>query len=138
MHDRPYPKRDAKLAQTEVMHRSAIAGTLDLEARANTKPLSKEEAAKTVDWDEIYGSENVSGTLVRVECVGRQLRLEVKDGAGKTLRLLVTDPSQAEISGEDPTLACGPQKPRPVKITYKAGKGKNGVSGEATRIEFPR
>jgi hypothetical protein len=124
----------ATAADMERLKAQARKEIADLEARANTKPLSKD--AKTVDWDDINGSENISGTLVRVECVGKQLRLEVKDGAGKTLRLLVSDPSLVEMTGGDATLACGPQKPRPVRISYKPVKEKNGISGEATRIEF--
>ena len=98
--------------------------------------MSKDDGVKTVDWDEVNGSETVTGKLMRVECIGKQLRLEVKDDAGKTLRLLVPDPSLVEMTGADPTVACGPQKPRAVRISYKPNKEKNGVSGEATRIEF--
>jgi len=126
----------AAAADMERLKAQARKEIADLEARTNTKPLSKEEAGKTVGWDEIYGSESVSGTLVRIECVGKLLRLEVKDDAGKVQRLLVSDPSQVEITGPDATLGCGPRKPRPVTIGYKPGKEKNGVTGEATRIEF--
>jgi hypothetical protein len=123
----------ADMERLKVQAKKEIA---DLEARANARPLSKEEAAKTVDWDQIYGSENVSGTLLRVECVGKQLHLEVKDGAGKTQRFLVSDPRSVEITGEDASLACGPRKPRQVVVSYKPGKNKSGFTGEATRIEF--
>jgi Tfp pilus assembly protein PilF len=108
----------------------------DLEARANANPLSQDGGVKTVDWDDVNGSETMTGILMRVECAGRQLRLDVKDETGKTQRLLVPDPSLVEMTGTDPTVACGPQKPRPVRISYKPNKEKSAVSGEATRIEF--
>jgi hypothetical protein len=126
----------AAAADMERLKSQAKKELADLEARANAHPLSKDDGVKTVDWDEVNGSETVTGKLMRVECVGKQLRLEVKDDAGKTLRLLVPDPSLVEMTGADPTVACGPQKPRPVRIGYKPNKEKSGISGEATKIEF--
>jgi hypothetical protein len=126
----------AAAADMERLKSQAKKELADLEARANAHPLSKDDGVKTVDWDEVNGSETVTGKLMRVECVGKQLRLEVKDDAGKTQRLLVPDPSLVEMTGADPTVACGPQKPRPVRISYKPNKDKGGISGEATRIEF--
>jgi hypothetical protein len=126
----------AAAADMERLKSQAKKELVQLEARANAHPLSKDVGVKTVDWDEVNGSETVTGKLMRVECVGKQLRLEVKDDAGKTLRLLVPDPSLVEMTGADPTVACGPQKPRPVRIGYKPNKEKSGISGEATKIEF--
>ena len=127
----------AKNAELDRLKAQAKKEIADLEARANTRPLSKEELAKTVDWDDINGSTAISGTLIRVDCVGRQYRLTVKDEIGKTLRLSVADPSQIEITGPDPALSCGPQKPRRVKIAYKPAKpSRSGDAGEIAKIEF--
>ena len=101
-----------------------------MEARVNTKPLSKEEVAKAVDWTEINGSGSIKGTLMKVQCgspktrsakaMSRQIQLEVKDEMGNVLHMVVPDPSQISIAGGDGTLACGGvQKPRDVTITFK-------------------
>ncbi|HTA45829.1 MAG TPA: hypothetical protein VK789_25460 [Bryobacteraceae bacterium] len=109
------------------------------EARANANPLSSAEVAKAVDWYGDSGSAKVSGVLLRVDCNGKQLRLSVKDDAGKTQVLLVPDTGQFEIKGGQ-TLACGAQKARRVTISYKPAqqplKGARGSSGEATAMEL--
>ena len=126
----------AASADMERLKAQAKRELADLEARANANPLSKDSGIRTLDWDDVNGSETVTGTLVRVECVGRELRLDVKDEVGKTLRLVVPDPSLVEMTGADPTVACGSRKPRPVRIGYRPNKEKSAISGEATRIEF--
>jgi tetratricopeptide (TPR) repeat protein len=127
--------RAAEIDRLKAQARKEIA---DMEARVNTKPLTKEEAAKAVDWTEINGSGRFTGTLIRVTCVSRQWQLEVKDDMGKAQKITVPDPSQISISGGDGTLACGgAQKPRPVVILYKPVKGGKGFAGEITGIEFP-
>jgi hypothetical protein len=129
----------AKNAEMDRLKAQARKEITDLEARANTRPLSKDDLAKTVDWDDINGSASVSGTLTRVECVGRQFRLTVKDEIGKIVRFTVSDPSQVEISGPGAALSCGAQASRSVRIVYKPGKdGKSGgaAPGEITKIEF--
>ncbi len=62
----------------------------------------------------------ITGALVRVDCVGKQFRLSVKDDAGKTVVLAVPDPQQFEIK-DGATLTCGTQKPRRVTVSYKPG-----------------
>jgi tetratricopeptide (TPR) repeat protein len=127
----------AKAAEIDRLKAEARKEIADMEARVNTKPLSKEETEKAVDWFEINGSGSVTGTLTKVQCVNRQFQLDVKDDMGKTQRLLVVDPSQISILGGDGTLSCGgAQKPRPVSITFKPTKDKKGFAGEVTGIEF--
>jgi hypothetical protein len=125
-------------AETARLKEDAKRQLSDLEDKYNTKPLSKEEAAKVVDWDEVHGSASVTGVLLRVDCTGRQVHLQVKDAAGKVQMLVGSDPSQIEMVGSDPLLTCGPQKtPRPVKIDYQTDKDTKKVTpGEITRIEF--
>jgi hypothetical protein len=97
----------------------------------NTHPLSAEDAKKTVDWFDDTGSEKVTGSLVRVDCAGKQLRLGIKNDEGKTLTLLVPDPQQFELKGAE-TLTCGAQRPRRVTVSYKP------ASKTATGLEFQR
>ncbi len=129
----------ARAAEINRLQNQARKDLADFEARANGKPLSKEELAKTVDWTDIHGSAKLTGTLVRVQCVARQFQLDIKDETGKVQRLVVADPSMLEITGGDGTLSCGAtQKPRPVIVTFKPTADRKGFSGEVTGIEFPQ
>jgi hypothetical protein len=110
----------------------------DIEARANTRPLSAQELSKTVEWFDDAGSAKITGVLVRVDCIGKQLRLNVKDDEGKSQTFVVPDPLQFEIKGGE-TLACGVQKTRRVTISYKPAKqGSKNSPSEATGLEFER
>ena len=128
----------AKAAEINRLKAQAQKEIADMEARYNSRPSAPKDAgAKTVDWFDVNGSANVSGTLTRVVCTNKQYQLEVKDEVGKTQRLLVANPEDISVAGADPTIACGvAKKPRPVTITYKPTTDKKGFSGEVTGIEF--
>jgi hypothetical protein len=127
----------AKAADIERLKAQARKELADIEKRANSKPLSREEASKAVDWWEVNGGGTASGTLVRIECLGKQFRLEVKGNDGKIQRFLLADPSHIEVSGGEMTFGCGAQKPRPIRIGYKpTPDGSKGVTGEITGIEL--
>ena len=99
-------------------------------------PLSAADAAKTVDWFDDSNADKITGTLTRVDCTGKQLKLLVKSDDGKVATFLVPDTQQFEIKNGE-TLACGPQKPRRVTVSYKASKTK-ALSNEAIGLEFAR
>ncbi|MDP9169136.1 MAG: hypothetical protein M3N54_00850 [Acidobacteriota bacterium] len=127
----------AKAAELDRLKNQARKELSDLEARVNTKPLSKDELANIVDWTDVRGKATLTGSLVSVLCVGRQLQLEVKDTTGVIQKLTVADPGQLEMTGGSAELACGAQKARDVRISYKPAKdAKKGFVGEATGIEF--
>jgi tetratricopeptide (TPR) repeat protein len=128
----------AKAADIERLKAQARKEIADLEARANTRPLSKEEAAKVVDWDVVNGPPaTITGTLVRVDCAGKQFTLSVRDAAGKIQRLLVSDPSHIELKGGDGTFHCGVQKATGVTIHYNTSTDKKKtLLGEVTGIEY--
>jgi hypothetical protein len=121
------------------LKRDALKELTDLEARANTKPLSAQELSKAVEWFDDSTSQKITGVLLRVDCVGKQLRLNVKDDGGKTQSLSVSDPGQFEIKGGE-SLVCGAQKARRVTVFYKSaaqGSKPGAKSGaEATGLEF--
>jgi tetratricopeptide (TPR) repeat protein len=126
-----------KAREIEDLKAKARKELTQLEARANTKPLSADPPRPTVDWYDTDSDAKISGLLVRVNCTGKQLRLDVKDDQGKTQSLLVSDPAQLVIQGGDGKLTCGAQKPARVDIAYRKPKdAKAGVIGEATGIEF--
>jgi hypothetical protein len=140
---------EAKAREINDLKAKARQEIAELEARANVEaPSARAASAKTVEWFDDSASPKITGTLVRVDCVGKQFRLSVKDDAGKTLVLAVPDPQQFEIK-DGTTLTCGTQKPRRVTVSYKpppAPSPKPGAPtapakvepGEATSMEFVR
>jgi len=82
---------------------------------------------------------SVQGTFERLDCGGQGARLVIQTGDGKTVQLLMADPSQVTTGGGgDQTISCGPQKPaRQVVVRYKATPdAKLHTAGVATAIEF--
>ena len=109
----------------------------DLESRVNTRKLSPQEAARTVDWFDNGADGTVTGTLLKVDCVGKTARLSVKDEQGNTQIFQVKDPTQLLMQGGDATLNCGVQKPRKIRLAYKLSiPPVKGVSGEAVGLDF--
>jgi hypothetical protein len=82
------------------------------EERANRG--KDDQPDKVVPWSDVVPQKHLVGSLVNVECLGSNARLDIKDRQGATTRLLLKNASE---SG----LACGPQKPgRAVSISYSA------------------
>jgi hypothetical protein len=70
--------------------------------------------------------------------MGNQARLVIQVADGKTVQLLVADPSKINAGGDEKALTCGPQKqPRQVVVHYSAKPdAKLNTAGVATAIEF--
>jgi hypothetical protein len=82
------------------------------EERANRG--KDDQPDKVVPWSDVVPQKHLVGSLVNVECLGSNARLDIKDRQGATTRLLLKNASE---SG----LACGPQKPgRAISISYSA------------------
>jgi tetratricopeptide (TPR) repeat protein len=133
---------EAKAREIDRLKNEARKELAALEARVNTRPLSAQDAANTVDYDDAFASANLTGSLVRVECTGKQLRLSVKNDEGRTLFLFVPNTQQFEIKGAE-SLTCGVQKPRRVTVSYKPAsktqkQDPKAPAGEATGMEFQR
>lgn len=131
----------AKAAEIDRLKNEARKELAQLEARANADPLSAEEKTKAVEWFDDSGTQKLTGSLVRVQCSGKQLRLSVKKDNGETVTFLVPDPKQFEIRNGD-SLACGVQKPMRVSISFKPAAPNSAPSskdaGEATLLDFQR
>ena len=88
-------------------------------------------------WDGPRPDSKLAGTLTQVDCLGKQLRLTLRNPAGKALKLLIADPSKVFLSGGEQSLVCGAQKPRAVSIEYWAKpNARLGTSGEVATIAF--
>jgi hypothetical protein len=109
---------------------------------ASNKRLNPDGKAlpKPEGWYEgTSGDATVEGILARLDCMGKQARLVIQTSDGKTVQLLVGDPSQIAIAGGgEKALSCGAQKSqRTVSVQYKAKpNAKLKTAGEATTIEF--
>jgi hypothetical protein len=128
---------EAKAQELDRLKAQARKELADLEARANTRKLTPEEAARTVNWFDSGADATLAGTLVRIDCAGKAARLSVKDEAGNTQVFLVKDPAQLVTQGGDATFACGVQKPRKVTVAYKIQVPPvKGLAGEAIGLNF--
>jgi hypothetical protein len=124
-----------KAAELEKLKAEAREEVRRLEARANKDPLGDKAAGAVEWWDD--GGEKLTGTLVKIDCLGREFRLEVKDDVGATQRLMIRDPRKIGVTGGEMTFACGAQKPRSMTISYKPLKdAAKGTAGDVTAIDL--
>lgn len=83
---------------------------------------------------------SIEGAFQRLDCLSGGARMVIQTADGKTLQLLMADPSQVSIGGGggEQTLACGAQKnPRHVLVHYNPKPdAKLHTAGEVTTIEF--
>jgi YD repeat-containing protein len=99
-----------------------------------------ETPPKPEAWYEASDSgPSVQGTFQRMDCIAQGARLVIQTADGKTVQLLMADPSQITTGGGgDQTLTCGPQKsPRQVVVHYTPKPdAKLHTTGVATTIEY--
>lgn len=83
---------------------------------------------------------SVQGVFQRLDCLDQRARLVIQTADGKTVQLLMADPSQISMGGGggEQTLSCGAQKnARQVVVHYNAKTdAKLHTTGEVTSIEF--
>ena len=105
-------KAEEQAREIATLKQKAIADLRAAEAKANAGegPALK----KSVPWWEGPKPDSkVAGSLTRVDCLGRQMRLVIEGDDHKLIRLLVRDPSAVAIlGGGEEKLGCGVQKPR--------------------------
>jgi hypothetical protein len=122
--------------ETERLKAEARAHLHALEAEANGGAPRVTPGAVPW-WDGPHPDSKLSGTLVQVDCLGKQYRIVLRNTAGKTLKLLIPDASKITLSGGQDSLACGRQKPRAVSIEYWARPNSRlGTAGEVATIDF--
>jgi hypothetical protein len=131
-------ERERDIQRVKGLSDAAIR-TAEEEARKNLNPNGAAPPKPEAWYEATPGEATVEGEFVRLDCLGRQARLVVQTADGKTVQLLVGDPSQIVIAGGgEKALGCGQQKtPRKVSVQYKAKpNAKLRTAGEATTIEF--
>lgn len=109
------------------------------EARKKLNPEGSAAPKPVGWWEDMQGNANVDGQFVRLDCLGKQARLVIQSSDGKTVQLLIRDPSQISITGGgEKSLGCGVQKPARHVVVQYVGKSdaKLRTTGEVTNIEF--
>jgi hypothetical protein len=130
-----------KEAEIQRLKDAAMARIHEAEAKANAANPPRDPNQKVEDWFDTpkpKGAKSVTGTLVRVDCLGSQARLVVQPASGKPMQLLLRDPTQAVIAGgEGKALRCGLQGPVRVTVEYTPGaNAKLGTAGNVFSVEL--
>ncbi len=132
-------KADEQAREIEKLKEQARADLHALEAHANQGQSPASPNEKVVPWwDGPKPSGVAKGVLKQVDCIGKRFRLVVVGDDQKTVKLLVTDPSQISIlGGGELTLSCGGQNNRRVKVEFfPKANGRLATAGEVATIEF--
>ncbi len=90
----------------------------DAEKKANSSLAAQSggipAATEAVPWSDLVPQKKLEGMVIRVDCLGSNARLTVKDRTGTTLPLLLKNASDAKLS-------CGDQQPpKRISLTYAA------------------
>jgi hypothetical protein len=133
-------EKQADLDRVKAQSEAAIHAS---EAAARKKMNPNGEAPPTPQaWyhDNASGS-SVQGAFQKLDCLpSNQARMVIQGEDGKTVQLLVADPSQIDLGGggADQSLSCGPQKRiRQVVVHYNPkADTKLHTAGIVTAIEF--
>jgi hypothetical protein len=137
-------KRAAEEKEKEIrdLKNAALDRIHEAEAKTN-QSLNQDKppmGGKVVPWwDGPEPKGKVQGVLVKVECLGKKMRLAIQGEEGKPIRLLVPDPSQLAVQGAgNPTVKCGEGPAgRKVNVAYFPKPDRAaGTAGEAAWIEF--
>jgi hypothetical protein len=131
-------EREADLQRVKAQSEAAIHAAEDA-ARKRMNPNGQVPPKPETWYKSDETGTSVQGVFERLDCLGQQARLVIQVADGKTVQLLVPDPSQIDSSGAaEQALACGPQKhPRQVVVHYTAKQdAKLHTTGVATAIEF--
>ena len=130
-------EREADLERVKAQSEAAIHAAENA-ARKRLNPDGAVPPKPETWYQDSQTGPSVQGVFARLDCMGNQARLVIQVGDGKTVQLLVPDPSRINTGGDEKSLLCGPQKqPRQVLVHYTAKPdAKLHTAGEATAIEF--
>ena len=131
-------ERAADIERVKAQSDAAIHAAED-QARKKLNPNGAAPPKPEAWYQATESGASLQGVFQRLDCLaGKQARLVIQAADGKTVQLLVADPSQIDMGGGEQALSCGPQKnPRQVLVHYNAKPdAKLNVVGVATAIEF--
>lgn len=124
--------------EIQKLKQKALADLRAAEAKANAGRGAAPEKVEPW-WEGPKPDGHTSGTLKRVDCLGRQFRLVVESDDHKLTNLLIPDPSSLVVLGAtEEKLACGAQKPRRIVVEYFAKRNaRTATVGEVATVQFP-
>jgi hypothetical protein len=127
----------ADLERVKAQSEAAIHAAEDA-ARKRLNPTGAVPPKPETWYHDGASGPSVQGVFARLDCLGNQARLVIQVADGKTVELLVPDPTEINTGGDEKALTCGAQKPpRQVVVHYTAKPdAKLHTAGEATAIEF--
>ncbi len=131
-------EKEQELQRLKAQSDAAIHAAED-QARKKLNPDGAAPPANAVWMDALKGNASVDGRFLRLDCLsGDQARMVIQTSDGKTVQLLMRDPSQISVSGGDKTMGCGAQSGSPsVHVEYEGkADAKMRTNGNVTSIEF--
>jgi hypothetical protein len=132
-------KADEEAREIDKLKEQARADLHAMEARANQGQSPASAGEKVVPWWDGPKAAGVAiGVIKQVDCIGKRYRLWVQDDDHKTVKLLIADPAQVAVLGNEKLeLSCGTQKLRRGKVEYfPKANAKLATKGEVSTIEF--
>lgn len=131
-------EQEADLARVKAQSEAAIHAAENA-ARKKMNPNGEAPPKPEAWYQASEAGASVQGVFQRLDCLNGSARFVVQTADGKTVQLLMGDPSQVSLAGGgEKTLACGAQKnPRQVVVRYTAQPdAKLHTAGVVTAIEF--
>jgi len=131
-------EKEQDLQRVKAQSEAAIHAA-EADARKKLNPDGTPLPANAVWMDELKGNASLDGAFLRLECLsGDQARMVIKTSDGKTVQLLIRNPSQISMSGGTQTMGCGVQSGSPqVHVEYDAKPdSKMRTTGDVTSIQF--
>jgi hypothetical protein len=99
----------AQQSQADRIKAAEAKANSALEAEAGARP-----PGEVVPWNQVVPKKEIRGQLLRVDCLGKDGRLRVKDTHNRETSLLLRNFGESGLS-------CGEQKPAvPITVTYSA------------------
>jgi hypothetical protein len=131
-------EQEADLARVKAQSDAAIHASEDA-ARKKMNPNGAAPPKAEAWYEEPTAGSSVQGLFQRLDCLDTRARLVIQTSDGKTMQLLMADPSQVSLGGGgEKTFSCGAQKQaRQVTVHYNAKPDtKLHTVGEVVAIEF--
>jgi hypothetical protein len=131
-------QEDERQSDLKRVQNAALAEVRAAEERANRAHPPLNPNIKVVPMDIPDASPGkVKGTISRIDCIGRVVRLAIRTPEGQAVRLLISDPGNLAVLGAgDLSLKCGAAPPaRTVSVDYQPkANAKLGTAGEVVAI----
>jgi hypothetical protein len=130
---------DEKRRDIERIKAAAMADIHAAEDRANRANVRANANGKVENMEVGDAAPaKVEGSLARVDCVGRVMRLVIRGGENKETRLAIRDPNAISVNGGALALKCGAQAPaRAVAIDYlPKADARLGTAGDVVAVTY--